>query len=181
MDIRTAPGQSGPEKQTTSVSPEALAIDPLWDDSRFQTWLSVGRTVSLWQRRMAAALAPLGLKIPHYDIVANVHREPGITQQRLAEKLLVGRSNLSMLLPDLEQRNLVTRTDDPNDRRLKRLYLTEEGARVALAAMAAHAALLAETMDALDAGERCRLGDLMTRLGERLCRLDAAERASRAD
>jgi hypothetical protein len=54
-------------------------------------------------------------------------RTPGISQQDLADKLLVGRSNLSMLLPQMEKRGLLVRRGDPQDRRVLRLELTPSG------------------------------------------------------
>ncbi len=75
---------------------------------RFRNWIVVGKVNHLVEKVMAADLAPLGLKLPHYDILANAIRYPGLTQQELADRLLVGRSNLSMLLPELERRGLMS-------------------------------------------------------------------------
>jgi DNA-binding MarR family transcriptional regulator len=139
-----------------------------WNRPRFKNWLAVARVHSLWAQRLAADLTPLGLRMSQFDIMANLLYEPGMTQQRLAEKIFVGRSNLSMALPDLEVNGWIRRAEDPEDRRAKRLYLTEEGERIARAGLEAECRLLDEMMEVLTDEECNRVGDYMRRLGERL-------------
>ena len=140
---------------------------------RFRNWIVVGKVNHLVEKAMAADLAPLGLKLPHYDILANVARYPGLTQQELADRLLVGRSNLSMLLPELERRALVERVADEADRRVRRLRLTPEGDALTRQALAAHVALIERMMLALDASECEQLGDYMRRIRTHLLQEEA--------
>ena len=139
-----------------------------WHRPRFKNWLAVARVHSLWGQRLVAALMVHGLKLAQFDIMANLLYEPGMTQQRLAEKLFVGRSNLSMALPDLESTGWVRRETDPEDKRVRRLYLTPEGERFARKGLDAECALLDEMMEALSDEECNQLGSLMRRLGDRL-------------
>jgi len=88
------------------------------------------------QQSLGRALAHLDIKPPHLDILVNLFRFEGISQQELARKLLVGRSNMSMLLPQMEKRGLIERRGDKHDKRVLRLYLTAEGRRVTEEAMA---------------------------------------------
>jgi DNA-binding MarR family transcriptional regulator len=131
---------------------------------RFRNWIVVAKVNQLVEKAMAADFAPLGLKVPHYDILANIVRYPGLTQQELADRLLVGRSNMSMLLPELERRGLVARVADETDRRVRRLTLTKEGDALTRQALALHVALIERMMLALDAAECEQLGDYMRRI-----------------
>ena len=117
-----------------------------WDHPRFRTWIGVARACQLMQLTLARNLAHLDLKPPHLDILANLYRREGISQQELARKLLVGRSNMSMLLPQLEKRGLIVRTPDERDRRILRLYLTEEGKAITRDALVLQTALIDEVM-----------------------------------
>lgn len=139
-----------------------------WDRPRFKNWLAVARVHSLWAQRMSQALQPLGLRMAQFDIMANLLYEPGMTQQRLAEKIFVGRSNLSMALPDLEANGWVRRDADAVDRRVRRLYLTSEGEALTRAALAEETKLLDEMMQVLSEDECNLVGDLMRRLGDSL-------------
>lgn len=117
-----------------------------WDHPRFRTWIAVGRACQLMQLTLARNMAHLDLKPPHLDIMMNLYRREGISQQELARKLLVGRSNMSMLLPQLEKRGLIERRGDGKDKRVLRLYLTSEGKDVTEKAMQVQTSLIDAVM-----------------------------------
>jgi DNA-binding MarR family transcriptional regulator len=54
----------------------------------------------------------------------------GISQRELAERLGLEKSSVSRLVADLEAAGLLTRQRDPDNRRVYRLEITEEGRRV---------------------------------------------------
>ncbi len=146
-----------------------------WDNPRFHNWIAVARACQVMGLTLARALQPLDIKPPHLDILVNLFRTPGISQQDLADKLLVGRSNLSMLLPQLEKRGLLVRRSDPQDRRVLRLELTAEGTELTLEAIAIQSALIDRTMKTASAEECNLVGDVMTRIIRELTTTDAAE------
>ncbi|MBL0373094.1 winged helix-turn-helix transcriptional regulator [Rhizobium sp. KVB221] len=121
-----------------------------WDHPRFRTWIAVGRACQLMQLTLTRNMAHLEIKPPHLDILINLYRREGISQQELAHKLLVGRSNMSMLLPQLEKRGLVERRGDGKDKRVLRLFLTADGKVVTEKAMAIQTALIDTVMAGTD-------------------------------
>lgn len=135
-----------------------------WDNPRFHNWIAVARACQVMGLSLARALQPLDIKPPHLDILINLFRTPGISQQDLADKLLVGRSNLSMLLPQLEKRGLLLRKSDPQDRRVLRLELTDEGTELTQEAIAIQAALIDRTMKTATTEECNLVGEVMTRI-----------------
>lgn len=118
-----------------------------WDHPRFRTWIAVGRACQLMQLTLARNIAHLDIKPPHLDILINLYRREGISQQELARKLLVGRSNMSMLLPQLEKRGLIERRGDARDKRVLRLHLTSEGRGITEEAMKIQTALIDSVME----------------------------------
>ncbi|WP_339765533.1 MarR family transcriptional regulator [uncultured Hoeflea sp.] len=146
-----------------------------WDNPRFHNWIAVARACQVMGLSLARALQPLDIKPPHLDILINLFRTPGISQQDLADKLLVGRSNLSMLLPQLEKRGLLIRSSDPQDRRVLRLELTDEGTELTQKAIAIQAALIDRTMKTASTDECNLVGEVMTRIIRELTTSDAAE------
>ena len=135
-----------------------------WDLPRFKNWLAVARMHQLWKKVFSEALAPLGIQLAHYDVLANVFRTPGLTQQALAEKLLVGRSAMSMLLPELERRGLIERRSDEADKRVRRLWLTPDGEALTRKALAIHAARIEAMMGVLSDEECNNVGEMMWRV-----------------
>lgn len=125
-----------------------------WDHPRFRSWIAVGRSCQMMQTVLTRALADLDIKPPHLDILINLYRFDGISQQELARKLLVGRSNMSMLLPQMEKRGLIERRGDTRDKRVLRLHLTDAGRHTAEQAMTIQTDLIERTLSTTDL-EQC--------------------------
>lgn len=53
--------------------------------------------------------------------------EKGLTQQELADKGFKNKASITSLIDHMEANNLVIRSSDKTDRRIKRIYLTKEG------------------------------------------------------
>ena len=49
-------------------------------------WLSVVRVYNLCDAAMTARLAELGLRVGEHEVLANLLRTPGMTQQELAKR-----------------------------------------------------------------------------------------------
>lgn len=136
----------------------------MWSNPRFRNWVAVARACHLVQQELARQLKPLDLKTPHLDIMVNLVRSPGMSQQDLAHKLFVGRSNMTMLLPQMEKRGLVERRADPDDKRALRLFLTEKGRALADKAIAVQASIVDDIMS-LSTPEECeQVGESMRRI-----------------
>lgn len=160
---------SDSEGVNTRAAGEDSPSGPMpWEMPRFRNWISVAKVHALVEKAMSAGLTPLDLKLPHYDILANIYRFPGMTQQDLANRMLVGRSNLSMLLPELERRGLVTRVPDSGDKRVRRLTLTADGQVLTLSALKVQVQVIEGMMAALSADECETLGDYMRRVGQHM-------------
>jgi len=132
----------------------------------------VARACQLMQQALARALAPLDIKPPHLDILVNLYRFEGISQQELARKLLVGRSNMSMLLPQMEKRGLLERRADQRDKRVLRLFLTEEGRSLSEKAMQIQTELIERTLSATPLDDCQRLAETMDLLIQRMLSSD---------
>lgn len=107
----------------------AKKADPEDLDMRLATsaWLSVVQTYNQCSATLAARLAPLGLSLMQYEILMNLLRSPGMTQQELANKLFSAKSGISMQIASFEKQGIIRRLADPADARVRRLELTDQG------------------------------------------------------
>jgi DNA-binding MarR family transcriptional regulator len=137
-----------------------------WDNPRFRNWVAVARACHAVERAVAAALVPLELKPAQLDVLMNLYRHPGMSQHDLARKLLVGRSNITMLLPQMEARNLLRREADQKDKRVMRLALTDEGEALLMKALKVHTALIEKAMSQSSPAECDLIGEQMRRVAE---------------
>lgn len=139
-----------------------------WDNPRFRNWVAVAKACHSMERALGSALQPHGLKPAQLDVLMNLYRHPGMSQHDLARKLLVGRSNITMLLPQLEKRELVSREVDGKDRRIMRLTLTAGGEALLLEALKSYGALIEKAMSASTPEQCDMIGAHMLRVADAL-------------
>lgn len=113
-------------RRTVRASPPAASTD-----EAVRSWLSVVRAYHLCEALMSRRLGALDVKLAEHEILANLKREPGLTQQQLAQRCFSAKSHISGLLGSLEERGWVHREPDPADARAKRLFLAPAGQRLA--------------------------------------------------
>jgi len=75
----------------------------------------------------AERIATLDLTPPQTGLLRAIAQQPGRSQQALATHLDTAATRLVALVDDLEQRGLVERRRNPNDRRLHAVHLTAAG------------------------------------------------------
>lgn len=71
-------------------------------------------------------LAPLGLKAGHASYLVAVCNNPGITQDHLARRIFINKSNVARQLAFLEESGFVERRPSPDDKRATLVYPTQK-------------------------------------------------------
>ncbi|WP_071130609.1 MarR family winged helix-turn-helix transcriptional regulator [Enterococcus timonensis] len=71
-------------------------------------------------------LAPYHLNGQHHTYIINICRNPGLTQEQLAQMISVSKSNVTRQLAFLEKENYITRSVSPTDKRKMLVYPTEK-------------------------------------------------------
>src|SRR5271156_787869 len=136
------------------------------EELELRTWIQMMRTSSRIERRLEQALERHGLSIAQFDILATLGFEQGITQQDLAERLLVTKGNICGMIDRMEVGGWVERRPDPGARRLNRLFLTRQGRAKLGPTLPEQDALLKQLMSALKPAEIQSLYQFLDRLEE---------------
>lgn len=124
----------------------------------------IARVARLVRSRLDAALGPSELRQRQLVALSYLRDHGPTRQQALAQSLCMDASSLVCLLNDLEDRDLIARRRDREDRRRGILELTDHG-RDALAEIdAVLAEIDAEILAELDESERADLRALLGRL-----------------
>jgi DNA-binding MarR family transcriptional regulator len=146
---------------------QRLSLPVLNDDPRswdVRVFATLFRFNSRMERRMAEALAPHGLTVAQMDVLATLCCGDGITQQELAEWLLVTKGNIVGLIDRVSAAGWVERRPDPEDRRVNRLYLTDAARKLMAEVEPGQAALMREIFGKLTEEELRQLHGLLQRL-----------------
>lgn len=125
-----------------------------------RTWLALVNAYQKIEQRLGRVIESAGLTLPQFDVLANLGMTEGITQQELADKLLVTKGNVVGLLDRMESADLVERRPDPRDRRANRVYLTRRGKAALHEAFPAHLGALQECLAEFSSADHqalCRL------------------------
>lgn len=72
------------------------------------------------------ALAPMGLKACHASYLTEICAHPGISQDRLAQRICINKSNVARQAAILEEEGFITRTPSPSDKRILELHPTQK-------------------------------------------------------
>lgn len=69
-------------------------------------------------------MKPLGVTRAQWSVLAQLSRQDGLVQAKLADMMGIGRASVGSLIINLEANGLIARHPDPIDQRAKRVYLT---------------------------------------------------------
>jgi MarR family transcriptional regulator, lower aerobic nicotinate degradation pathway regulator len=116
------------------------------------------------KERMMDALEETGLSSYHHAILALLDEEPRETQAMIADALGFDRSHLVGVLDELEERGLIERRRDPDDRRRHLVSLTPVGKEALTQLRAVAKRVDDEFFEPLGAAERKTLTGLLARL-----------------
>lgn len=72
------------------------------------------------------ALAPMGLKGCHASYLTEICAHPGISQDQLAGRICINKSNVARQVATLEEDGFITRIPSPSDKRIMQLYPTQK-------------------------------------------------------
>ncbi len=146
------------------------------DEVATRSWLSVVRAYNLCDALMARRLGALDVRTAEHEILANLRREPGLSQQALAARCFTAKSHVSGLLSALEERGWLRREADPADARAKRLYLEPAGARMAERTAQIQSRVVALMTQGASATDLAEVHRVMSEVSERLqAELDAGD------
>jgi DNA-binding MarR family transcriptional regulator len=114
-----------PAKRTATDTTSAMAVDlgPL-DDSF--GYLLRRAQVAVFQS-FFELFAEFDIRPAQYSVLTAIERNPGLSQNRLANALGIKKTNLVAMIDALENRGLARRKPTDGDRRSHALYLTPKG------------------------------------------------------
>jgi len=124
-------------------------------------WLRLARVFQKIDMRSERFFRTHELNTAQFDVLAQVGAARGMTQQELADALLVTKGNISQLLNKLEQTGMITRQQTG---RTNCLFLTEQGQALFEVVVPQQEALIADLLAPLSADEQRELLRLLRKL-----------------
>jgi MarR family transcriptional regulator for hemolysin len=116
----------------------------------------------------------LGITRAQWLLLTRLHRRPGASQSELADMLEVEKASAGRMIDRMEAKGWVQRRAKPDDRRVKRVYLTPEAERVHRRIWRVAEATVDDALIDLSAQESAQLMRLLTRVKKTLAADTAA-------
>jgi DNA-binding MarR family transcriptional regulator len=155
-----------PSHKGRSAGRQRLPVLLERDELELRTWLQLVRTYLRMERRLERLLEERGLSLPQFDILATLAMGEGITQQELAQRMLVTKGNICGMIDRMETNGWVERRPDKQDRRANRLFLMPAGRKQLARSFPDQHAAVQEMMSALRPEELQTIYELLDRLEE---------------
>lgn len=115
-------------------------------------------------------LEPHGLTVTQFGVLGHIKADDGVDIGTLAERMVIDPTSLTRTIRPLERQGLIRLEPDPNDRRHRRLSLTEAGRALLGEARAAWARGQGEIVARVGEDEAMALNSILDRTIERLAR-----------
>ncbi len=112
----------------------------------------------------AQSLSGTGLTLTQFAVLEALYHLGPMSLSDIAEKILTTGGNLTMVVGNLEKRDLARRQQSPEDRRVLIVVLTPKGNALIRKLFPEHAAKITAFMAALSSTEQEELGDFCGRL-----------------
>ncbi len=151
----------------------------LWDDESSNTYkcfpfteainayTTIRRTHDKLHRHVSKKLEKWQLSVPKYGVIRQLYNHESLTLSEISQKIFSGNSNVTTLIDRMERDGLVERVEGGNDRRVKRIRLTEKGLALAPKVVSEYRGFLHQTMmNCLTHEEQQTLTDLLYKVME---------------
>lgn len=141
-----------------------------WDGSKrerraLDAYIKLRRAAESLGARLSHIFTTAGLTESQFGVLeALLHLGP-LCQADLARKILKSGGNMTMVVDNLEKRQLVRRERDQRDRRFCTVHLTDAGRDLIAALLPQHVGAIVQELSTLTAAEQDELGRICRKAG----------------
>ena len=131
-------------------------------------WIRFLRFSLLSHKRLEGELEKAGLTPPQFYVLATIGYAGGLPFGEIGAKMMVTVSNLTGIVDRLEEKKVVVRKRDENDRRVVHVVLTDKGAKLYKSTIPLFEKSIAEIFSNLEKPQQKELSVLLRKLNQLL-------------
>lgn len=143
------PGYRGTKKESRSLS----------------AYVKLMRAAESITARVHRHLRDLGLTVSQFAVLEALYHLGPMSQVEIGRKILKTGGNITMVIDNLEKRELLSRERSREDRRYFKVHLTDAGTKLIAELFPGHAGIISREMEILSADEQETLARLCKKLG----------------
>lgn len=130
------------------------------------TFIKLTRSVDSFLARLYEHDTLDDLTVSQFGVLEALYHLGPMCQNELGHKILKSSGNMTLVIDNLEKKNLVKRTRSTEDRRMVVVSLTRAGEELIDRILPVHVAAITQEMNVLDPDEQEKLGELCRKLGK---------------
>ncbi len=130
------------------------------------TFIKLTRSVDSFLARLYEHDTLDDLTVSQFGVLEALYHLGPMCQNELGHKILKSSGNMTLVIDNLEKKNLVKRTRSTEDRRMVMVSLTRAGEELIDRILPVHVAAITEEMNVLKPEEQEKLGELCRKLGK---------------
>lgn len=123
------------------------------------------RSTNVVSEKMHLHLRDHQLTISQFGVLEAIYHLGPLCQKDLGKKILKTSGNITLVIDNLEKRNLVVREKDPADRRRFTINLTPKGTDLIKKIFPKHSKITESIFSVLNTEEQNQLGEILKKLG----------------
>jgi DNA-binding MarR family transcriptional regulator len=131
---------------------------------RVEDWELLAQFVQAYRTLSDNLMDQIAMHRAQATVLCKLFIQDGMTQSEIAQQLAVQGATVTDMLQRMEENKLVTRRRDPDDNRLVRVYLTDEGREKERSITEQFLKLEGTIFADFDESERARLRQLLNRM-----------------
>jgi DNA-binding MarR family transcriptional regulator len=139
---------------------------PFFSSYTTSLWIRFLRFSLLSHRKLEEDLEKLGLTAPQFYVLATIGYAGGLPFGEIGAKMMVTVSNLTGIVDRLEEKKLVLRKRDENDRRVVYVVLTEKGVKLYKTTIPLFEKSISQIFSALDKPQQKELSTILRKLNQ---------------
>lgn len=131
-----------------------------------KTYTKMMRATNSVTVRMHRHLADHRLTVSQFGVLEALYHLGPLCQRDIGQKMLKTSGNITLVVDNLEKRNLVKREKDENDRRYMMVNLTRKGRELIGRILPLHARIAEQIFASITTEEMSTMGKIMKTLGK---------------
>jgi MarR family transcriptional regulator, 2-MHQ and catechol-resistance regulon repressor len=135
------------------------------EELALNTYIKLSRATSAFESRLAVYRNLEGLTVTQFGVLEVLFHMGSMCQNEIGHKLLKSGGNMTLVIDNLEKRQLVRRERKSDDRRMIMVNLTDEGRKMITRIFPHHVEAITREMNVLTPDEQATLGRLCRKLG----------------
>jgi DNA-binding MarR family transcriptional regulator len=133
-------------------------------DLSLKTLIALSRCYQDVHKKETKTIKEAGVTVSQFAVLELLYHKGDMRVCEITEKVLSTAGNMTVIIENLVKDDLVTRTIDPNDRRVNLISLTEKGRKIIVENFPVHVNNINEIFSVLSTDEKENLLKLLKKL-----------------